>query len=199
MTPLIRLSLLMSVIVLALLAWALVNPLPQKATSRAPQQQVEAPPEPEPTGGFSAPVQEFLPFAAGTPGQDVPPIGLGHEYTAEGILKLAAALESLVPDADHAARRQLTDFAVQGDQLRRSRSSLEHADIVRRVFMSTVDFVGRATGQEISELSRAARAIDPDRTLLPQHEHVRQFFIAAAQILREASRPSRTDVHGGST
>jgi hypothetical protein len=190
----------MSAVVLALLTWALLNPPPL-------QREVEAPAEPQQASGVeaaltsevSAPVQAFLAFANGNPGREVPAIGQGHEYTAEGILRLVAALRTLIPESDEAALRQLIDLRMDADTLRRDRSSLEHADIVRHAFTSVADLLARATGHDVSELGRAARAIDPDRRLLRQQAQVRHFFAVAAQTLRRSTPPSRVGVHREAT
>ena len=177
--PLVRLTLIMSASVLGVYAWIIVD---LARDDRAVE------PETAPTAGLIAPVEEFLAFAAGTPGQDVPAIGLGHEYTAEGLLRLAAAIESLAGDPKVSTRRQLSALRNHATRLRDDPSSVAHADIARAAFTSAATLLTDVTGSGADELRRAAGAIDPDRRLLDQMDHIRRGFDLAADHLRRHTR-----------
>jgi hypothetical protein len=135
------------------------------------------------THGRSAPVEEFIDFA--TAGPEGPPMGLEHEYTSEGIRKLAAALRVLASESGGAATDELAHFDEQADRLGRDRRSHAHADIVRSVFTAIAGKLVEITSKDVPDLQYAARAIDPEVPLLQQQDDVRQFFRIAAAVIRE--------------
>ena len=169
----------MSAIVLGVFAWIIVD----LARDDHPVEHETAP-----TAGLTDPVEAFLAFAAGMPGHDVPAIGLGHEYTAEGLLRLAAAIESLAGDPKVSTRQQLSVLRNHARRLRDDPSSVEHADMARAAFTSAATLLADATGSDADELRRAAGDIDPDRKLLDQMEHIRRGFDLAADHLRRHTR-----------
>lgn len=169
----------MSAMVLGVFAWIIVD-LARDGHA------VE--PETAPTAGLIAPVEEFLAFADGTPGHDVPAAGLGHEYTAEGLLRLAAAIESLAGNPKVSTRRRLSTLRDHATRLRDDPSSLEHADMARAAFTSAATLLTEVTRSDAVELRRAAGAIDPDRPLLDQMDHIRRGFDVAADHLRRHTR-----------
>src|SRR5262245_48071947 len=94
----VRLTLIMSALYLAFIGWIMLDR--------------------ERHGRASAPVQDFLAFADGTPGVGgVPREGLEHEYTAEGIVRLAAAIEALSRGSDRRTPARLTRLRQQADLL----------------------------------------------------------------------------------
>lgn len=171
--PLVRLTLISSAIFLAVMAWLIVDSREDRAGEEDEQ------PEAAPTAGITAPVDEFLVFADG---HGAPPVGMEHDYTAAGIVKLSAALEALGGDLDQLATVRRQADALQGDA-----RSLRHADVARGVFTSAGSMLGRVTGKEVSDLRAAAEAINPDRPLLQQTDAVRHFFRTAAGALRDHS------------
>jgi hypothetical protein len=185
--PLVRLTLIMSGIVLGVFAWIIVD-------LARDDQAVE--PETAKTAGLIEPVEEFLAFAAGTPGHEVPAIGLGHEYTAEGLLRLAAAIESLAGDPPTVStRQQLSALRNHATRLRDDPTWVEHAGMARAAFTSAAALLTDATGSDADDLRRAAEAIDPDRQLLDQMDRIRRGFDLAADHLRRHTR-GRADRKG---
>ena len=170
----------MSAIVLSVFAWIGVD---------LARDDPAIEPETVPTAGLIAPVEEFLAFAAGTPGhEDVPAVGLGHDYTAEGLLKLAAAIESLAGHPPVSTRQQLSALRNHATRLRDDPSSVEHADMARAAFTSAATLLTDATSSDTGELRRAADAIDPDRRLLDQMDRITRGFDLAADHLRRHTR-----------
>jgi hypothetical protein len=171
---------MMSAIVLGIFSWIIVD-------LALDEHAVE--PETAPTAGLTEPVEAFLAFAGGTPGHDVPAIGLGHDYTAEGLLRLAAAIESLVGDSPKlSTRQQLSALRNHATRLRDDPTSVEPADMARAAFTSAAALLTDATGSDADDLRRAAEAIDPDRRLLDQMDQIRRGFDLAADHLRRHTR-----------
>lgn len=179
--PLVRLTLIMSGIFVAVMALLIVA---------ADRDTREAGDGEEPAAaaiaGAAAPVESFLAFAEG---RGAAPVGLAHEYAAQGIVKLSAALEALSGDPD-----RLADFRLQADRLQRDTASLEHADIAREVLTSAASMLGRITGNDLADVRAAAETIDPDRPLLPQADAVRHFFRSAAGAMRDHAAAHDVDV-----
>jgi hypothetical protein len=163
----------MSAIVLVFVAWLAITPRDQ-----------DGEPDETPTAGPMVPVEDFIAFAEATPGSGVPAIGLEHEYTAEGIVKLAAAIESLVPDPNDRTREQLSRLRNHAARLRDDPASLEHADVARAAFTSIAAMLNSAPGADAHELQRAADVIDSDQKLLTQMDRVTRYFDIAADVLR---------------
>jgi hypothetical protein len=164
-SPLTRVTLMMSAIFLAVLAGLMV-------TGNRAGPADERQPRAVATSGIAAgPLQTFVAFAAGDPGRDLPAVGPDHRYTSEGIQRLTAALGTFDAGPGSPAARQLARFREQADLLRRDPRSLDHADIVRDVFTSASDIIEAALGQNASALRRSAHAIDPDRPLHPNKLH----------------------------
>jgi hypothetical protein len=170
---------MMTAVLLAVLAWLMVN---RDRSDRADTREPDALPT---TGVTAGPLHEFLQFAAGTPRGDVPPPGLDHGYTSEGIHRLAAALETFASGRGSAATGQLAHLRAQADRLRRDPRSLDHADIVLDVFTSASEVIAAAVGHDASALRRSAQLIEPDRPLLQQEARVRDLFRQAADLLRQ--------------
>lgn len=174
--PLVRLTLIMSAISVVLITLMFFE---SRMGSDAGSE-----PDTVATDGRAAPVEEFIVFAAADPEQG-PPVGLDHEYTSEGIRRLAAALRVLVAESGGAATDELAQFDEQADRLGRDRRSHEHADIVRSVFTAAVRELVAITSMPAPELQHAANAITPEVPLLQQHGRVQRFFRMAAVVIRE--------------
>jgi hypothetical protein len=142
-------------------------------------------------GAVRNPVDEYLEFAGITDETgELPRMGLDHEYTAEGLRKLGAALERLVDDRrDGDARANLERFRQAADSIQRDPSSLRHADEVRGAFMRAVEIIEALDSAPSGiQVRSAARSIDVDRALLDQRESVKNFFRESALAIRAASR-----------
>jgi hypothetical protein len=120
--------------------------------------------------------------------------GPSHEYTADGLLKLAAALDGVM--ALH--RDPTTGVSVVPARLRaaagiiRAESqSTDHADVVRHAFTGVADAMAELQRAHYPELERAvasvsdaARALRADRPLLQQRDALQHFFDVSADALR---------------
>lgn len=174
--PLVRLTLILSAIFVLLITLMFLESRMGGDADREP--------DPAATAGRAAPVEEFIDFATAGP-EEGPPVGVEHDYTAEGIRKLAAALRVLVSESGGTATDELAHFDEQADRLGRDRRSHEHADIVRSVFTAAASRLVAITSKDPPELQRAANAIDPRVPLLQQQGRLRQFFRIAAAMIRE--------------
>jgi hypothetical protein len=173
--PLVRLTLLMSAIFVLITLMFVESRMGGDGDSE---------PDTVATDGRAAPVEEFIDCATAGPGEG-PPVGLEHEYTSEGIRKLAAALRVLVSESGGAVTDELAHFDEQADRLGRDRRSQDHADIVRSVFTAVASELVAITSKDVPELQHAAHAIDPEVPVLQQQAEVRQFVRMTAAVIRE--------------
>lgn len=190
---------LVAVVAVALLVWGLL------AASR--QGEEVALGEPRPTPGEAAPapapaaeppaaVQSYLSFL------DEPrEMGVQHEYTAEGIRRLGAALDALAagdPDLRQAgdAFREAARRLEQSDP-----QSLQHANMTREAFMSAARYLdaiqaerapeATALQSRVATLRQQATSLRPDQPLLEQEVTVRAFFEEAGRAIREMTTVTR--------
>lgn len=141
------------------------------------------------TGTVPAAVDELSAFAAGpddmTPGRD-------HEYTAEGIRRLSAALNAVVEHNgnDAESRSRFDRFRQSAERLERDPQSGQHAGTVRDVFTSAVDVMesSRVDAGDVSRLRQTASSISADEPLLDQADAVKRFFSQSAEALSRATR-----------
>jgi hypothetical protein len=141
------------------------------------------------TGLPTAPVRDYQQFSGVIEGgRDIPEMGVDHNFTAEGIRKLAAALESLVGENANAdTRAKLEQFRRDADRLQDDPKSTEHAQIVRDVFSAAADVIASFKGgPAAADLRALAESIDPNQPLLRQRDTVRSFFRESAQAIRDA-------------
>ena len=145
--------------------------------------------------GVPAPVGEFLRFAETRTERDA---SHAHEYTADGLRRLAGALGAVtdgaaVPGVD--VQQRLSEIRQRADALQRDPASTEHALQAREAFvmasalmeqMQQARFSGLAS--QVREVSDAATAIRPDQPLLRQAGEVQRFFERSANAVREMAR-----------
>ena len=166
----------------------------------APVPIVESPP-PEPAVA-SAPAQlpdavaAYLAFAEGPPPAQLP---LDHSFTAEGIRRLAAAIEAegnTMLWRDRAARLRTAAGELGGNP-----DSLRHADVARAAFTLAAEWLvelrsrddSRPHSRDIGQgLRSAAAAIQPDKPLRTQQQAVDGFFDTAAAAMAPAEGGPRT-------
>lgn len=145
------------------------------------------------TAGGEAPaaIQEYVAFA-NEPAQTSP--GPDHEYTAEGIRRLSAALGALVEQrpGDTEMRTRFDRFRQSADRLQQDPQSGAHAGTVRDVFTSAVDVFesARIEAGDVSRLRQLATSISADQPLLEQTDTVRQFFSQTAAAVQRAAQRS---------
>lgn len=192
-------AIVIGLIVLALLAWWLLGTRSGSdavTTDSDTAALVAAPPggtTGAAAGGLPTAVDVYLDWAA----EDQPGAELGrdHEYTATGIRHLAAALSAIAqPDARPDLAPELEILRAQADTLQRSAEASEHADYVRRAFMSLGALMSSmqeerfpALDDEVGRVREAAQAIRADQTLLDQRARVKEFFDRAAVAVRPMS------------
>lgn len=122
-----------------------------------------------------------------------------HEFTADGIRRLAAALRTVVDRdaADGAGDGDLvqqTEFLrLKADSLQRNPESSEHAGQARDAFIAAAAAMERLQQshpnieQQVTQARESARALRESAGLLEQRPAVQQFFERAADVLRNAS------------
>ena len=114
-----------------------------------------------------------------------------HEFVAEVIGKLAAALEALAAPAVTGVQRDLGALREQARALQRDGGSTAHADSVRAAFVRLASLMSAVQAQQFPldaenvELARrAAERLDPGRPLLEQRESVQRFLDRSADAIR---------------
>lgn len=130
-----------------------------------------------------------------------PTPGLSHDYAATGITRLTAALRAVAgPDAtgDPLSQRFVT-FEESAGRLRADPNSLDHAHIVRSVFIDAVNVMSSlaqarssdstALTNRVDDLRRLAESIETNRPLLDQQQRVTQFFEQSAATLTLLAQP----------
>lgn len=152
--------------------------------------------EPQLAGGYAEPetqgtsgiapsaMNEYLQFAGVAGDGEQPQPGREHEYTAEGLRKLAAALESLERTRPGAVRDGAVDeIRSHADRIQRDPTSRQHANAVRDAFLNVADAIPGGGG-----LRDDAEAISPEQPLLEQTDAIRAFFEESGRALQSASR-----------
>lgn len=141
----------------------------------------------------SAALQSYLAFA-----QSAADMDLAHDYTSNGLRRLAAALEAFPQAKTSSVRSRIDALRAQADRLQRDPASLRHADVARSAFVDAADIlsgmvagdqmpVDRDAGVVTSAPRRAAESIRADRPLTEQGAQVEAFFEASATALRALS------------
>ncbi len=117
-----------------------------------------------------------------------------HAYTADGIRRLAAAIESLA-DRDtsgmEALRPRVDSIRGLADALERDWNSPNHAQHARQAFLESSELMDHLRTQrypnsanDVTMARQAAQNVQPDRPLLEQRAQVQQFFDRAATALQ---------------
>ena len=140
------------------------------------------------TAGGGGAMAEFAQFVAArdttreTEGQ--------HQYTAEGVRRLAAALEGV---AGGSPSIQVYADSMRGaiDRLQQSGPQARHADDAKAAFnaaVSAMQQIDQARGRtrDVAPMRAIAAELDGSRPLLPQLPVVHRFFAAARDALQQA-------------
>jgi hypothetical protein len=177
-------------IVLALIIWwVAIRPAPRTEAVVGPPDTaaVVTPPGPATTNA----VADFVRFS--DEGRAAGEVGITHDYTADGIRRLAAALEEVARqqptrEAEVAARIPL--LRNHADSLQADPESQRHANHVRTAFMTGADILEALRrgdpGAEgaVRSARQAAESIRGTTPLLQQRRQVRTYFERAADALR---------------
>jgi hypothetical protein len=145
-------------------------------------------------GPVSPAVAAYLTFAQAPAPAEIPP---SHDYAADRIRSLAAALETIA--ASEPMRERIQTLRVAADRIQQDPQSLQQADHVRGVFISAIDVMAAvhqdrlptsdALRQQIGETRQAAEAVQADQPLLQQKKRVKAFFDRAGDVCRTLSAP----------
>lgn len=151
---------------------------------------VEEPAEPTPGARFNAWVRDSA-EAADAMGQE-------HEYTRQGIRRMAAALENLMArDTAPQVQQQVQRMRQQAQAIEQSDTrSLEHASQARQAFLAAVQVLDelrerphlRQAGLEerVGSARQAAEQVRADMPLLEQRGQVHAFFERVGDAIRRA-------------
>lgn len=186
---------ILGLLVLALLAWWLLamrdggndNVVVADTSAGVIADPVAAAREPMP-----AAVSEFLRYTEEH--RAAPAADSTHNYEAEGVRRLAAALDEIaVRDTIGrvALDTRITALRERADALERSWRSTEHARHTRTAFDSAAALIENMQATRFADLSseatavrQAAAGVAPERPLLEQTDAVRRFFERAADAVR---------------
>lgn len=154
-------------------------------------ERTPSPGTPAGTMGTTGAIDEYVQFAGDTgtgATAETPGMGREHEYTAEGIRKLRAALEALVeqkPNAD--ARGRLDGFRQAAERIQQDPTSMQHASQVRDAFTSAAEVIASVEGASADQVKATAASISADQPLLDQRDKVHSFFRQSAEAIQQAA------------
>jgi hypothetical protein len=117
-----------------------------------------------------------------------------HAYTSNGIRKLTAALAALSErEGIHNAEveRQLTQLRQQADRIQADPQATSHAGTIRTAFTAVADLMATLQKQaypqldaQVTQVRRAAEAIDPAQLTLQQKAQIGAFFTQASEAIQ---------------
>jgi hypothetical protein len=147
------------------------------------------------TGGGA--MQDFIQFADDRAAANA---GQAHDYAADGLRRLAAAIEALLAERRVEgldASQRTAEIRQRADSIQRDPAARDHAGQVREAFMLAGGALRQIQEQRFSgvrepvrEVNDAAGRIAADRPLLDQRDAMQNFFSRAANALRGMSRAS---------
>lgn len=194
----------LGLILLAIGAWYLfLRPTPLNTPSAVNSDSVAASSDSqmgsgasESTGGaMPAAVMEFNRFAEA---QTSTATGPSHEYTADGIEKLADAIDAVVQKRAVSGvnvSQVLSEMRARADSLRSDPNSTAHARKTREAFLLASGLIMQIQGvnypslaSSTTELNDAALAVKVEPPLLEQTAEVNRFFSNAASTLNTMYR-----------
>jgi len=161
-------------------------------TAQAPAEEpaiIEEVPAPAEVAGFVRFTQETRAQAA----------GLTHDYTADGLRQLAAALDAMsrtqagLPSAADASKH-IAAVREWADAMQRDPQSLEHADQARAAFvaaahaMEILQSASPGAEQAVQAVRASAEEIDAERPMLEQAAQIEAFFDRSAEALRSLTQ-----------
>ncbi len=125
-------------------------------------------------------------------------VGLDHEFTHDGLDKLLSFTEAMVTmegiDVNNFEARK-NDIMKLADGLTKNWTSTDHADKAKKAFEHTADLIAdiesnanvKLSGNQISDLKKAASAINPGELMTNQKEEVYTFFDHAQKVMNALS------------
>lgn len=140
-----------------------------------------------------AQVSEFASFIRENSAHDR--MGLEHNYTRDGIRRLADALVGIVDQrkiGSPGIKDKIAELRRYAEQLQEDPHSSKHADTVREAFTLASDLISSIDRQiapglnvDVGDVRQAAQAIDPDKLILDQKAEVETFFKRTSLLLSE--------------
>ena len=123
--------------------------------------------------------------------------GLDHQYTAEGLRRLADALEDLTRRHQAGGTEihpRIDGIRQRADSLQRDPQSREHARLTREGFVAAAEVMRDLQQQrfpnvadQVEQVRRAAMNVRADQELLQQNAQVQQFFDRASDAVQQMS------------
>ncbi len=128
--------------------------------------------------------------------------GLSHEYTADGLRRLVAALDAL-SDRDSvsgiALQPRFDEIRQRADVMQQNPTSTEHSLQAREAFVMTAGVMEQmqqsgfsADQSAMTEVRTAAESLQPGTMLLEQSQQVERFFERAGNAVRSMAGMSGT-------
>lgn len=141
------------------------------------------------SGTAEGAVEEYLAFARAAGTDTRGDMGIDHVFTAEGIRKLRAALQSVVHRHDgRLADARFERFREVADRIQQDPASAMHAGQVRDAFTRAADVLTAFEGApRARQLRSTAELIRTDQPLLDQRDAVHCFFRESAEAIRAAA------------
>ena len=156
-----------------------------------------------PAGGDSSAVAQFAQFVQRrdttqeTEGQ--------HAYTAEGVRRLAAALDQVAGQGGSSAIQVYADSMRSSvDRLQRSSPNDVHAEDAKAAFsaaVSAMTVIDKAQGKtyDVAPMRAIYGRLSPAKPLMPQLATVEQFFTAAGTALQAMNVPGASGAAASGT
>jgi hypothetical protein len=142
--------------------------------------------------GTPGAVNEFIRFVEQNQSQFA--TTLSHQFTADGIRRLAAALGEITERdtvGGAALRPRLDTLRQRADALQRNEESTNHSRYARDAFAQAASIMDDLrqrqypnVANEVTQVREAAQAIKPGQLLLEQDDEVRRFFERSGAALR---------------
>lgn len=122
---------------------------------------------------------------------DREPMGLDHEFTHDGLMKLTAATQAVADQANYDIKADLDQVKEYANQIEKDPFETSHANSIRKAAETLAGSLHKMQEAKFPQLSGeaqnvvdAAAKIDPDVLTLDQKPAVKGFFSEAASMLR---------------
>lgn len=151
----------------------------------------------------AGPVAEFVRFA-NEENANQAEMGLDHEYTSNGIMKLSGALNALADNAagDVNIEQKRQKFRENADKVQQDPQSLQHANIIRETFISASDLIASIKEKsyaesdvDVEQLRSTAEEIDTNTPTLEQKDKVKEYFDKAGDAIEKMSNETTAGVN----
>lgn len=172
---------------------------PRETEPRQPERQ---PRQPDAEAGLTGAVGDYVKFANDTAAE----MGLDHEYTSEGLNKLADAIDELASNAgieNDQLDANLEEMKSKAEFIQKDPQSLRHADSLNVAFNSAADAMEKIQqqefpqqNQEIEQLRQQAQEISKNQQTLNQKQEVREFFDQSAETLERFAQNTTEEQEG---